>query len=145
MSVPGEVRTGALGFVDPHGRLHVVGRAKERYVRGGYNIYPMEIESALAGHPAIAAIAVFGRDDPVMGEVGVAVAVARRDTAGPTIAELRSFGGERLAAYKLPDELVIVDALPLTAADKVDRAVLPAVAAATSPARPDAKGGSVPA
>jgi acyl-CoA synthetase (AMP-forming)/AMP-acid ligase II len=84
----------------------------------------MEVEGVLADHPDIASVAVVGRHDPVMGEVGVAVIVPRDGSATPDLAQLRSFAGERLARYKLPDDLVVVSALPLTAGEKVDRRAL---------------------
>ncbi|HEY5164847.1 MAG TPA: AMP-binding protein [Acidimicrobiia bacterium] len=120
----GFVRTGDLGWVDERGRLHLVGRTKEMYVRGGYNVYPVEVESVLSTHPDVAAVAVVPRPDPVMGEVGVAVVVAREPTSPPTLDALRAHAGAALAGYKLPEALRIVEALPLTAMDKVDRRVL---------------------
>src|SRR5207237_8579751 len=71
----GAVRTGDLGWVDEQGRLRLTGRSKEMYIRGGYNVYPMEVEAVLAEHPGIAAVAVVPRADAVMGEIGVAVVV----------------------------------------------------------------------
>lgn len=120
----GFVRTGDLGWVDDRGRLHLVGRTKEMYVRGGYNVYPVEVENVLSTHPDVAAVAVVPRPDPVMGEVGVAVVVARDPTRPPTLDALRARAGAALAGYKLPEDLRIVEALPLTAMDKVDRRVL---------------------
>ena len=126
----GFVRTGDLGWVDERGRLRLSGRAKEMYVRGGYNVYPAEVEAVLAEHPGVGSISVVGRQDDVMGEVGVAFVVTREGERAPELAALREFGGSRLATYKLPDELRIVDELPLTAMDKVDRRALAARAAA---------------
>jgi acyl-CoA synthetase (AMP-forming)/AMP-acid ligase II len=120
----GSVRTGDLGWVDERGRLHLAGRSRERYVRGGYNVYPMEVEAVLADHPDVAAVAVVSRNDPVMGEVGVAVVVPRADTPTPGLASLRAYAGERLARYKLPEDMVVLSALPLTAGEKVDRRAL---------------------
>ncbi len=120
----GFVRTGDLGWLDDQGRLRLVGRTKEMYVRGGYNVYPVEVEAVLSTHPGVAAAAVIPRPDPVMGEVGVAVVVPHDPTAPPTLQELRSYGAERLARYKLPEVLTVVDALPLTPMDKVDRRAL---------------------
>jgi acyl-CoA synthetase (AMP-forming)/AMP-acid ligase II len=120
----GFVRTGDLGWVDDRGRLRLVGRTKEMYVRGGYNVYPVEVEGVLSTHPEVAAVAVVPRSDPVMGEVGVAVLVPRDPGAAPTLAALRDFAGSRLAAYKLPAGIRVVDALPLTAMEKVDRDAL---------------------
>jgi acyl-CoA synthetase (AMP-forming)/AMP-acid ligase II len=120
----GAVRTGDLGWLDDRGRLHLAGRNKERYVRGGYNVHPMEVEAVLADHPALEAVAVVGRPDEVMGEVGVAVIVRAPGHDAPSVAELRAFAGDRLARYKLPDEVLVIDALPLTAMDKIDRRAL---------------------
>src|SRR5262249_8038956 len=69
----GFVRTGDLGWLDDQGRLRLVGRSKEMYVRGGYNVYPVEVEGVLSTHPEIAAVVVIPRSDDVMGEIGVAV------------------------------------------------------------------------
>lgn len=140
----GAVRTGDLGWVDEQGRLHLAGRARERYVRGGYNVYPMEVEAVLAEHPALAGVAVVGRPDPVMGEVGVAVVVPAAGADAPDVAALRAFAADRLARYKLPDEVRVADALPLTAMDKLDRRALEAMVGrpghpgATSPITPTA-------
>ena len=120
----GSVRTGDLGRVDERGRLHLAGRSRERYVRGGYNVYPMEVEGVLADHPDVAAVAVVSRQDPVMGEVGVAAVVPRGEGPTPELAGLRAFAAERLARYKLPEDMVVLSALPLTAAEKVDRRAL---------------------
>ncbi|GIU88133.1 MAG: long-chain-fatty-acid--CoA ligase [Acidimicrobiia bacterium] len=120
----GFVRTGDLGWVDDRGRLRLVGRAKEMYVRGGYNVYPVEVEGVLSTHPDVAAVAVVPRPDPVMGEIGVAVVVPRDPARPPGLAELRRYGEPHLAAYKLPEALHVVDALPLTAGEKVDRRAL---------------------
>ena len=115
------VRTGDLGWLDDRGRLRLVGRTKEMYVRGGYNVYPVEVEACLSTHPAVAAVAVVPRADHVMGEVGVAVVVPQDPRRPPTLETLRDYGADRLARYKLPEDLRLVDALPLTAMDKVDR------------------------
>jgi acyl-CoA synthetase (AMP-forming)/AMP-acid ligase II len=120
----GAVRTGDLGWVDEQGRLRLAGRGKEMYVRGGYNVYPIEVEAVLAEHPDVAAVAVVSRPDEVMGEVGVAVVVPHAGRAAPALEQLRAFASDRLAAYKLPEHLRLVDALPLTAMEKVDRRAL---------------------
>jgi acyl-CoA synthetase (AMP-forming)/AMP-acid ligase II len=131
----GAVRTGDLGHLDERGRLHLVGRIREMYVRGGYNVYPVEVEAVLSTHPAVAAIAVVPRPDPVMGELGVAVVVPTAGMVPPTLDELRTFGVDRLARHKLPEELRLVDALPLTPGEKVDRRALVATLAAPDPER----------
>jgi len=131
----GHVRTGDLGWVDDRGRLRLVGRSKEMYVRGGYNVYPVEVEALISQHPAVASVAVVPRPDPVMGEVGVAVVVTTEGAAPPSLAELRALAGDALAAYKLPEHLYVVDELPLTAGDKVDRAALTQVVCREVPDR----------
>jgi acyl-CoA synthetase (AMP-forming)/AMP-acid ligase II len=120
----GFVRTGDLGWIDDLGRLRLVGRSKEMYVRGGYNVYPVEIESVLSTHPDVAAIAVVPRPDDIMGEIGVAAVVPRRADRPPSLADLRAFAAPHIAAYKLPEAVQIVDALPLTVGEKVDRRAL---------------------
>lgn len=117
----GAVRTGDIGYVDDQGRLRLVGRAKERYVRGGYNVYPAEVEVVLAEHPAVAEVAVAARPDEVMGQVGVAVVVPVEGAAPPSVDDLRAFAADRLARHKLPEAVLAADALPLTAAEKLDR------------------------
>ncbi len=120
----GFVRTGDLGWIDDRGRLRLVGRSKEMYVRGGYNVYPVEIESVLSTHPDVAAVAVVPRADAVMGEVGVAVIVPHDPSRVPTLVDLRAYAAPDIAGYKLPDAVHVTDALPLTAGEKVDRRAL---------------------
>jgi acyl-CoA synthetase (AMP-forming)/AMP-acid ligase II len=127
----GFVRTGDLGWVDDRGRLRLVGRTKEMYVRGGYNVFPVEVESVLSTHPAVAAVAIAPAPDPVMGEVGVAVVVPRDAGAPPSLAQLRDFAAPHLAAHKLPEAIRLVEALPLTAMEKVDRHALREVVTAS--------------
>jgi acyl-CoA synthetase (AMP-forming)/AMP-acid ligase II len=126
------VRTGDLGRLDEQGRLRLVGRAKEMYVRGGYNVYPVEVEAVLSTHPDVAAVAVVPRADAVMGEIGVACVVARPDVT-VSLTSLRDFARERIAAYKLPEAVHLLAALPLTAGEKIDRGALGRAVAATSP------------
>ena len=120
----GSVRTGDLGWVDDGGRLHLAGRSKEMYIRGGYNVYPAEVEAVLARHPAVADVAVVPRPHELMGEHGVAFVVVRPGAPPPTLADLRDFAAAQVSSYKLPDDLRLVDALPLTAMDKLDRRAL---------------------
>ena len=128
----GAVRTGDLGFVDERGRLHLSGRSKEMYVRGGYNVYPLEVENVLADHPGVAHVAVIPRPDPVMGEIGVAVVVPRHGGAAPTLETLRDHARGRLAAYKLPEAIIVADELPRTAMEKIDRTALGALVVAAA-------------
>ena len=131
----GFVRTGDLGYVDDRGRVRLVGRSKEMYVRGGYNVYPVEVEAVLSQHPAVAAVALVPRPDPVMGEIGVAVVVTRAGSPRPTLATLREFAASSVAPYKLPEAIHFVDALPLTAMEKLDRRALAVEVTATGPDR----------
>lgn len=117
----GWLHTQDLGFIDEAGCLRLAGRSKEMFIRGGYNIYPLEVEAVLAAHPAVADVAVVPRPDDVMGEIGVAVVVPRPSAEPPTLDDLRTFATGKLAAYKLPEAIHIVDELPLTDMHKVDR------------------------
>lgn len=117
----GWLRTDDLASIDERGLVRLHGRATDMYIRGGYNVHPAEVEAVLLAHPGVAQVAVVPRADAVMGEVGVAVVVAADPTAPPALDDLRAFAAERLAAYKLPEALVVRDELPLTTMDKVDR------------------------
>jgi acyl-CoA synthetase (AMP-forming)/AMP-acid ligase II len=119
ISADGWVNTGDFGLRTPDGNLRLSGRAHERYIRGGYNVYPAEVEAVLASHPAVDRVAVVGAPDDVLGEIGVAVVVPH-EGAAPELSELRAFCTQRLADYKAPDIVVVVDELPLTAMMKVD-------------------------
>jgi acyl-CoA synthetase (AMP-forming)/AMP-acid ligase II len=127
----GWITTGDLGRLGDDGNLRLVGRVTEMYIRGGYNVYPAEVEAVLGGHPGVGEVAVVGLADPVLGEIGAAVVVAVPALAVPELAELRAFCSSRLADYKAPDRLVVVDQLPLTAMAKVDKRAL--VARLTGP------------
>ena len=122
----GWVTTGDLGWVGDDGNLRLVGRVAEMYIRGGYNVYPAEVEAVLGSHPGIAEVAVVGVADPVLGEIGAAVVVPAVGVPVPELGELRALCAPRLADYKAPDRLVIVDQLPLTAMAKVDKRALSA-------------------
>ncbi|WP_106401651.1 class I adenylate-forming enzyme family protein [Actinocorallia populi] len=112
-----------LGSLDADGNLTIVGRADDAYLRGGYNVYPSEVEAALAAHPEVARVAVVGTPVPVIGEIGVAFAVLRKPEAA-TAEDLKSWCRGRIADYKVPDEVVFVADLPVNATFKVDVARL---------------------
>lgn len=120
--VDGWIRTGDLASIDPDGLVRIVGRTKEMYIRGGYNVAPAEVESVLSRHPGLHEIAIAVRPDPVMGEIGVAVVCG----ADPdlTLEDLREFGAQHLAAWKLPEAIVFADEIPLTPMQKLDRLAL---------------------
>ena len=122
----GFLRTGDLGVIGADGCLRVTGRIGEMFIRGGYNVFPLEVEAVLLEHPAVANVAVVPRPDPTMGDIGVAVVVLRAGAQEPTLEQLRAFARERLAAYKVPEAMRVVDELPLTGMDKLDRRALAA-------------------
>ena len=116
----GWFRTGDLAKTDSDGYFYIVDRKKELIIRGGYNVYPREIEEALYEHPAVAEVAVVGIPDDSLGEeVGAAVALKTGHTATPD--ELRAFAKERVAAYKYPRVVWLVDELPKGPTGKILR------------------------
>jgi acyl-CoA synthetase (AMP-forming)/AMP-acid ligase II len=119
----GWLTTGDLGFLDAAGYLTLVGRKSEMYIRGGYNVYPAEVERVLEGHPAVQQVAVVGVPDRVLGEIGIAFVVAA-PAAAPELADLRAHVASELADYKSPDRLVVLDELPVTPMGKVDKSAL---------------------
>jgi long-chain acyl-CoA synthetase len=115
----GWFRSGDLGVKDEDGYLSIVDRKKDMVLRGGYNVYPREVEEVLMRHPAIAQVAVIGVPHERHGEEVCAVVVARHD-AGPELAgEIVAWSRERLAAYKYPRRVEFVDAFPLGPSGKV--------------------------
>jgi len=131
--VDGWLRTGDLGSVDETGCLTLAGRRGEMYIRGGYNVYPSEVAAALGEHPGVNEVAVVARPDDVLGEIGVAIVVPTDASRAPSLDELRASVKSRLSHHKLPEALVIVDELPLTAMQKVDRKALERLAADQAP------------
>lgn len=116
--------TGDLGELDAAGYLRLRGRTKEMYIRGGYNVYPIEVEAVLREHPKVGLAAVVGIPDPVLGERGMAFVVPRAAADPPTPEELRAFVAARIADYKVPDGIEVRAELPLTTMFKVDKAAL---------------------
>ncbi len=107
----GWFHTGDLAYADEDGYLFIVDRKKDLIIRGGFNVYPREIEDVLYEHPAIAEAAVIGRPDEKLGQEVVAV-VALAQGAHATSDELIAYCKERLAAYKYPRDISIVAELP---------------------------------
>lgn len=129
----GWLRTGDLAELDDEGFLAILGRRTAMINSGGENIYPAEVERALAYFPGITGVAVVGIPDPEWGETVVAV-LECPDGAGPSLADIRSFAALRLARYKLPTRVVVAAALPRNAAGKIDHRALRSIA--FSEARP---------
>jgi acyl-CoA synthetase (AMP-forming)/AMP-acid ligase II len=120
----GWLHTGDLGSLDDAGYLRLSGRRHDMVIRGGENVYPIEVENALAAHPGVAAVGVVGVPDVRLGETLAAFVVAAESAHPPVPAELRSFARATLAGFKVPQYWYSVAELPLNSAGKVARASL---------------------
>lgn len=123
----GWLATGDMAALRSDGRVVLRGRTKDMYVRGGYNVYPAEIENVIAGDPAVAMSAVIGVPHEIYGEVGRAYVVpsaGERVDIEAVLARCR----QQLARYKVPAEVEIVDSLPLTPSGKIKKVALKAIA-----------------
>jgi acyl-CoA synthetase (AMP-forming)/AMP-acid ligase II len=116
--VDGWFRTGDQGTIDADGYLSLIGRLKEMINRGGEKIAPREIDDVLMQHPAVGEAVAFGSPHPAWGEEVVAAVVLKEPVAEK---ELIAFARERLADYKVPKKLYIVDRIPTTATGKIQR------------------------
>ncbi|HEY6462433.1 MAG TPA: AMP-binding protein, partial [Polyangiaceae bacterium] len=127
----GRLRTGDVGVMDARGYLRITDRMKDMFIVGGFNAYPAEIEAVLLRHDAVAQAAVVGAPDERLGEVGVAFVVPR---AGRTVdgEGLVAWCRERLANFKVPRRVVVVDAMPANATGKVLKVELRARARRTT-------------
>jgi acyl-CoA synthetase (AMP-forming)/AMP-acid ligase II len=120
----GWVHTGDLGYLDADGFVYLVDRKKDMIIRGGYNVYSVEVENALYEHPAIAEAAVFGIPHRILGQDVVAVA-RLEEGSSLDLDALHEFLSDRLADYKQPHQLILSEEpLPRTALDKVDKVTL---------------------
>ena len=117
----GWFRTGDLGHMDAQGFVYITGRASDMYISGGSNIYPREVEEKILTHPAIGEVAVLGVPDPVWGEVGVAVCVAREGGAAPSESEIAGYLATKLPRYKMPKRFFFWDALPKSGYGKIPK------------------------
>jgi long-chain acyl-CoA synthetase len=116
----GWLATGDVGRIDEDGYFYIVDRTKDLIIRGGYNVYPREIEEVLYEHPAVAEAAVVGVPHDSLGEdVGAAVALKKDATVHPD--ELREYVKARVAAYKYPRRVWLVEELPKGATGKVQK------------------------
>jgi long-chain acyl-CoA synthetase len=119
----GWLHTGDLGYQDEDGFYFIVDRAKDLVIRGGYNVYPREIEEVLFAHPGIAEAAVIGKPDERLGEEVVAVVVLRPG-AELSAEDVIAYSKERMAAYKYPREVRFLNELPKGPTGKILKAVL---------------------
>jgi fatty-acyl-CoA synthase len=118
------MHTGDLATMDGDGFVNIVGRSKDMIIRGGENVYPREIEEFLYGHPAIVDVQVVGVPDPRYGEE-ILACVKVRDGAGPlSVEDIRSFCQGRIAHYKVPRYVRLVDDFPMTVTGKVQKFLL---------------------
>jgi fatty-acyl-CoA synthase len=117
----GWFRTGDLGHMDEEGFVYITGRASDMYISGGSNIYPREVEEKILTHPAIGEVAVLGVPDPVWGEVGVAVCVAREGARPVSEADMAAFLSPKVPRYKMPKRFFFWDALPKSGYGKIPK------------------------
>lgn len=117
--IDGWIRSGDLGMTDKNGFLYIVGRKKDLIIRGGANVYPVDVEEALYTHDSVAECAVIGKPDDVFGEIVKAYVV--RKTNATNAAELISHCKSKLADYKVPTEIEFIDELPKGPTGKILR------------------------
>jgi long-chain acyl-CoA synthetase len=119
----GWFRTGDIARITPDSYVTIVGRKRERILRGGYSVFPTEVEAVLLTHPAVAEAAVLGMPHPELGE-DVAAFVTLRPDGAATPDELIAHCRDRLAAFKYPRRVILLDALPKSPTGKVLKAKL---------------------
>jgi fatty-acyl-CoA synthase len=121
--VNGVLHTGDLGYTDKDGYFYIVDRAKDMYRSGGENVYPAEIEKVLCEHPKIENVSIIGVPDDRWGETGKAFVVCKK---GDTITkdEIYSYLDGKVARYKFPTHIVLVDSLPMTSSGKIRKSAL---------------------
>ncbi len=112
--------SGDMGYLDELGCLTLVGRYKEMYICGGYNVYPKEIEDILMEHPAVAMAAIVGFPDEIKGEVGWGF-IMKKPGSEVDEKDLKEYCKSRMADYKVPVKIVVKDTLPMTALGKLDK------------------------
>lgn len=115
----GWLHTGDIGYFDEDGYLYICDRKKEMVIVSGFNVYPREIEDAIFAHPDIAEVAVIGAKDSYRGEKLIAFVKTKNPSL--TIEDLQSFLEQRLIAYKVPKEIYLLDKIPQTAVQKIDK------------------------
>ncbi|MEU3286369.1 AMP-binding protein [Streptomyces longwoodensis] len=118
------MHTGDLAVMRPDGYVEIVGRIKDMIIRGGENIYPREVEEFLYGHPKVRDVQVVGVPHATYGEEVLACVIPRDPADPPTLEEVRAFCAGRLAHYKVPSRLQVLDAFPMTVSGKVRKVEL---------------------
>ena len=115
--------TGDLATMDEKGYIRIVGRKKEMIIRGGYNIYPREIEEIYYKHPSILEIAIVGLPDTVLGEISCA-AIKLKPGHFEEEESMKAFIKDKVADYKVPDRVVFLDRIPMTDSGKIKKDAL---------------------
>jgi acyl-CoA synthetase (AMP-forming)/AMP-acid ligase II len=121
ITADGWLKTGDLCRILENGYVQYVGRLKEMINRGGYNVYPRELEDILLKHPKVHLVAVVGIPNEILGELICACVIPKDKNNPPDIIELREYCKDKIADYKLPDELCIMDDFPRTASGKIKK------------------------
>lgn len=119
----GWMRTGDIGRIDEEGYLFILDRAKDTIISGGENVYPAEVENAIFGHPDVSDVAVVGAPSAKWGEEVIALIVPR-EGAAPDLASILSWLDGKLARFKLPKQVVLIETMPRNAGNKILRRVL---------------------
>ena len=117
------LKTGDMGYIDGQGYITLMGRKKEMYLQGGFNVYPVEVENLLTQHPKIMMAAGIGVPDPVLGEVGRYYIIPQPGTE-ITEAEIIEYCKKNLADYKVPRQIEFRTELPLTPVGKIMKSQL---------------------
>lgn len=126
--IDGYMVSGDVGRLDADGRLYVVGRDDDMIVSGGENVYPIEVEKVLGAHPAVREVVVVGVEDEAFGQRLAAYVAVQPGSAAPSVDDLKAHVRDRLAGYKVPRDVVFLDALPRNASGKIMVRELPGVA-----------------
>ena len=119
----GWLHSGDLGYLNDAGLIYLMGRQKDMYIQGGFNVYPAEIEGVIAMHHDVLMVAGIGVSDQVLGEVG-RYYIIRKEGRNVTEQEIQEFCRNRLADYKVPRQVVFRTQLPMTPAGKIQKAAL---------------------